>query len=120
MSIGRQLIKHVRDLAEKHPRFTYESAQWNGDCVYVEEGKPSCIIGQAASLAGVPIATLEQWDRRDDSSANSVVAEIGVHGTRVRGWLRRVQIAQDRGYTWAEAVKAADTNHPLFNARDYA
>src|SRR5690606_23458401 len=40
-----------------------ERAKDSGACRYVKNGEPCCVIGQYAYLTGVPIETLEEWDR---------------------------------------------------------
>lgn len=104
MSVTRQLIKHVRDLAEANPNYVYDQTP----CRYLVNKEPSCIIGQAAHKAGVELAELEAWDNsKADSTASCVLPRIGVDGPGL-DWLDRVQMAQDRGDPWGEAVAKAD------------
>ena len=127
MSITRQLIKHVRDLAEANPHFVYQKPidpDSNGvGCRYEVDGEGSCIIGQAAIKAGVPVELLRKWDNprgNYDSSSIGVVADtIEIEGMRPIAWLGDVQRHQDAGKSWGEAVRRADITVTLFNAKDY-
>lgn len=120
MSITRQLIKHVRDLAEENPTFVYQEPGEYGICMYQHDGVPACIIGQAFTRTGTPIEMLIEWDKlTGGKSVSDIAVDHGITSPRVRGWLARVQQGQDHGKTWRDAVRAADTQHPLFNARDY-
>ena len=95
------LIEKVRELARMHPGRV-------AACEYAVNGVPECIVGHALAAEG--------W---------SVDALVGAGGNRsalglwtgglLPGvseadalWLQRVQLFQDDGHTWADAVELAD------------
>jgi hypothetical protein len=39
-----------------------DNAQRPGDCMYVCDGQPCCVIGQYAHLKGVPVYVMNKWE----------------------------------------------------------
>lgn len=85
---------------------------YDDGCVYVRDGQPSCLIGTALALHGVPIGVLSGWDTAaavDDSKIFSIV-DAGlapfIDGDALRAF-RAAQKTQDGGKPWATALKAA-------------
>ena len=114
-----EVIQAVRDLANANPEFIYEAKNpsYRGQCFYVEDGKPSCIVGQALAKLGLTIDQLSLFDNEvtGDISAEAVGKVLGLNDI-TRTWLRDVQASQDAGLRWAAAVARADgTPVPLMD-----
>lgn len=116
--IGQRLIAIVRQKAAAAPDFVYNPPiEEKGTCVYVHDGKPSCLIGQALWGAGLIDASLEDSAYNTETSSPLIsgylsLIDIGINELT---WLRAVQYKQDTRATWADAVAYADSgdNDPL-------
>lgn len=108
-----KLIELIRAKAEAKPDFVYEPLAGAGignSCVYVDDGKPSCIVGHGAWDAGL-IGPEFQLSRHNSDGVIELLehlSTISEFSGADRAWLEAVQEAQDTGQTWAEAVKTAD------------
>lgn len=88
----------------------------HGDCLYVQHGKPGCIVGQALFKLGVPLARMTEYDTYgDDSGINQIiggdtfsddfVSNRSYEKTaEIVAKLQMIQRHQDDGATWGEAV----------------
>ncbi|MFE5290113.1 hypothetical protein ACFRAQ_34540 [Nocardia sp. NPDC056611] len=102
------LEREVRALAAEQPEFVYQRPNHRDGCVYVDNGCPSCLIGQAAARIGIPIAVLEDWDSADTTGIDAILTgDFGVDGARAE-WFAKVQAKQDDEYTWRQAIEYAD------------
>ncbi|MEV0759613.1 hypothetical protein [Nocardia sp. NPDC050435] len=106
------LTRAVRAVAAERPGHIYEVGDWEtgATCDYVRDGKPSCLIAQAAARIGIPLDVLQCWDAQSNSSIAIILEAmygIDIDAPEV-GWLRHVQFAQDKKEAWGEAVRAAD------------
>lgn len=119
MTIAAELIQEVRKIAEERPNFIY-SDQPNGThslCSYFgraigdEAGSP-CIVGQALKNLEVPMEVLREAEQEGKDSDISKVLDRGYVDIEYTGseamWLAKVQMKQDDGNSWAEAVEEAD------------
>jgi hypothetical protein len=104
MNDVEKLTQAVRELAFEYPNATYRSTDPRGACHYyrgvVENGPPEegCIMGHAARRADLS----ELVERmQTPEPIHHIMANCG-------GWLRCVQLGQDKGRTWGEAVRYAD------------
>ena len=83
------------------------------DCVYVYDGKGSCLLGRAMIRLGVSAERLsreEEWGTSPftfDQMPN-VITEWEFEPDAV-DWGGYVQNNQDRGWTWGTSVTGADT-----------
>lgn len=85
-------------------------------CLYERHGRPSCGVGRALALAGVPIDTLAEMDAMESSSINySGTADV-LRGAGVTLDTRAVEVfhvfqkMQDARYPWGTAyTHASDT-----------
>ena len=93
------LVEKVRALAAAHP---YRVAA----CVYEVNGVPECIIGHALAAEGWSVAALGEESRCVLALWRGALLP-GVSEADAQ-WLGLVQVFQDGGLTWAEAVKRAD------------
>jgi hypothetical protein len=108
--LGRddEVINAVTRLVEASPEFVYESPVETA-CVYVFDGAPSCLVGQAFAAVGVPLDTLEDFDINDDSglfastSASTVADNLGLT-ERTAFFLEAVQQRQDVQAPWKDAL----------------
>jgi hypothetical protein len=84
-----------------------------GDCVYVHDGAPSCIVGHLLARVGVPLERLSEADRAAYGGGLSagvllnVLSDEGVlrYDHDVSTLLADVQYYQDGGRTWKESVQ---------------
>lgn len=111
--LGQQLIAVVRRKVAEKPDYIYEQPVPERDtCLYVHDGKPSCLIGQALWEVGLIGADLETVDKRHNSDSITVLAQfLGIKGYLDEDellWLRRVQQQQDDRKPWGRAVAVAD------------
>lgn len=110
-----ELIELIRAKAAASPDFVYEPIPQgpivgNTTCVYVHDGKPSCIVGHGAWDSGLLGSSFESSRHNSDGVVElleslSIVAEFS-HADLA--WLEAVQEAQDTGQTWAESIRSAD------------
>jgi hypothetical protein len=77
----------------------------DGVCLYVNEGQPSCLVGMALVLHGVPVQRLEEINRVGAGALHDHFAEVvAASAAEV---FREAQTAQDSGATWGDALSAA-------------
>lgn len=113
MFTTEDIIEHVRALADEYPNMVYQ-ADAAGICSYrPNDSNPmGCIIGAALQWAGVRQADLVEWEGKN---ADEVILGLGIKsGDDHLAWLHTVQILQDRGKTWSQAVASADTEGPIW------
>lgn len=114
--LGQKIIAEVRKVAADKPGYVYP--QINGNCNYVRNGQPSCIVGQALWNVGL-INSESTIDDYGDSAIKNVVAledwplEVGEVN-----WLTEVQDKQDNGLEWGDAVSRADRYVSVFDDED--
>lgn len=120
---GQKLIAAVRKAAADNPDFIYPlAARYGsdgslvkfGNCMYVKDGCPSCIVGKGAWDLRLIDASFEFSD--DNSAAVDVLLSAldlydEVDGQEL-GWLMAVQKKQDNSTPWGEAVAEADGRYP--------
>lgn len=102
-------------VAECGEDFVYPSR--GGECVYVYNGKPDCIVGRFLASVGVPVERLAKADTVDlDGSiaAGDLLERLQQEGIAsadrfARNILQVVQVKQDGGHTWGEALDMALT-----------
>lgn len=78
-------------------------------CVYVNEGKPSCLVGHVLVRAGCQVDVLQRFD--DGVPAGVIhwhIPQVSGDAARV---LDAAQTSQDIGYTWGEALEAAKARY---------
>lgn len=115
-----QVIAAIRAVAAENPDKVYAlpdhmEPMYEGACNYVhtapdDEAKlsPGCLIGSALHRLGVPLETLAKVE---GSAAGSAIAELLPQitvGTRV--YANNVQMWQDDGRTWGQAVALNERN----------
>lgn len=79
-----------------------------GGCVYVRNGQPSCIVGTALAIAGVPAGDMN-YPRLGVIGLVGRLSGRGIAGfsSGATGVLREAQLAQDSGKPWGDALAAA-------------
>lgn len=118
-----KIVAEVRKLAEERPDHVYVSEVF-GQCSYVgaEIGRPNesggCIIGQALIRTGVSETELAEWETGahrawgPDSTVDMMQLDhpgwLGEPSEADMDWLLAVQGKQDRGDSWADAVRLTD------------
>lgn len=118
MTTATELIQEVRKIAAERPDFIYSNqgvdtnlCSYFGRAVGDESGSP-CIVGQA--LKNLEVNTEELWEVEHagkDSDIGTVLGRgyVDIECTGIEAmWLARVQMRQDDGLSWAEAVEEAD------------
>jgi hypothetical protein len=116
--IGQTIIDAVRKAAANNPSFVYSNPALSGMsgsfCVYVRDGKPSCIIGHALWDLGFIDSTFEKNCLNtvgvDDvlSSLPALLDESMLDPNEIQ-WLSHAQAGQDAEKPWADAVEWADS-----------
>lgn len=104
-----RFVGAVRRLAALQPDFEYVApvgGTGGSNCVYVHDGVPSCLVGQALVAVGHSAAELAKFDS-DQLDAETVLTELG-YGWRTAAWANEAQFAQDAGNRWRVAVRYAD------------
>lgn len=94
-------------VAERGEEYVYQPVWFPGrselSCVYVDQDEqPSCIVGMALTLHGIPAETLA---RVNDFAADCLPTEWVT--TEAAYILRHAQRLQDRGLAWGAAVRNA-------------
>jgi len=118
-----EVVAQVRRLAAENPDFVYEkvkskSSEDSPRCLYTHNGKGSCIVGQA--ILAVDDSLYSKLSDYDEGLIFGYSATLVVHdlypeefeqdqGEMYASWLNWVQRKQDDGWTWAQAVRYADT-----------
>lgn len=105
--------QEVRSLAEKNPDFVYVNPDPNRGCLYVYDGKPSCIVGQALSNLGVDLEFLQHLDTALDGGVGALEAlhtydEFEIDNNQSADLVSLVQHFQDSCVPWGQAVEAAE------------
>lgn len=112
------LVAAVREIAAESPNFVYTTptvpdGSLYADCVYVHEGRGSCLLGQAALKVGLIDASIENTELNtatfsrlciDLASLSGIVADKD----DLVDWLNNVQDYQDSAESWGFAVAEAD------------
>lgn len=96
----------VIPIANANPDFVYEPQSHS--CLYfTEDGAPSCIIGHAFAdeLQAAGIGWASEYN---DTGFRMLGLAYNRFTESAVSWLSTVQMAQDTGYTWEEAVEKAD------------
>lgn len=112
MEISLPLNEHMaihllREVVKGKEEFVYNPSYRT--CRYAEDGKPSCIVGQVAHLAGVDIETLNEWDVSLGALAAWPDGETSWFSPRAHRVLAAAQREQDTaGTTWGQALAQAD------------
>ena len=103
---GLDLKNEVIRIAQENPDFIYDIGVGE-QCVYIKDGKGSCLIGRALFNLGLIDASFEKSDRNDDGF-DFVAETLDLDIDReTLDFLERVQHRQDRGWTWGSAVDDA-------------
>ena len=106
------LLREV--IAEKGEDYVYDSPiEPRSRCLYVHDGQPGCIVGHVLHRAGVSVeglAGVEDWTPLD----HEVVPQFcGWAAEPALELLAAVQVEQDAGATWGEALRRAlETGDP--------
>lgn len=118
--LGEQLISIVRAKAAETPDYIYRPPTLNGACLYVHQGKPSCIIGHAlwevglidANLPGASSGSSVFHINEESIRTVAVDLELDLSIAEIN-WLAHVQGKQDRASSWGDAVASADAKFPV-------
>lgn len=117
---GQTLINIVRQKAAAEPDFVYVYPGETETCLYVHQGKPSCLIGQALFVTGLIDASLEKTPLNADICTTLFYhLELELDEDEI-SWLRAVQSKQDNGTAWADSVTWADRHGEVYRDEDAA
>lgn len=72
-------------------------------CVYVHDGKPSCLVGQILYRHGVSLESLAQYEF---SGAGVMTYQVTEAENDAVAFLDVMQYYQDSGQTWGNALEA--------------
>lgn len=104
-----QAIATLRELAQGNEDFVY--TKHDRACLYVHDGQPDCLVGQALHKLGVPLDALERIQDGDafETTAIDVVTDDAFELTdgAVRVF-KAAQAEQDNRQRWADALRAAE------------
>jgi hypothetical protein len=112
-------LELLEQVVEGHEDFVYRADERDEylvptvDCVYVEAGKPSCLVAQALHAGG---ATIGQLAEMDDSCEDSGIGSVDMpSGLLVTQGAREVfgvaQSSQDYGKPWGDCLNEAIEVH---------
>ena len=105
----QDIINEVRRLAADNPDYIYVSPGGSeySSCVYIHDGKGSCIVGRALVNNGFDP---EKVSQHEGLTADEMLVALGIKEETdfEQVWLDRVQTLQDSGTPWADAVEEAD------------
>lgn len=117
MITGEQIAQAIRDIAAERPDHVYVKGERTdgitAPCLYVRNGGPDCIVGQALWRLGVIDASLEGTPSNNQTAAGilgdlvrkEVVAPITNH---TLDWIMEVQMRQDKLRPWGECISSAN------------
>lgn len=104
--IGQKIIAEVRKVAAANPDYIYERVEGSPNCVYVRDGKPSCLIGHA--LWNLGLIDIHLPADLNYGGIHRLAPELNIWLDDAElTWLMSAQSAQDTRKTWAEAVEYA-------------
>lgn len=114
MITAEQAITALREVVAGNEDYVYQPPV-GSMCVYVHDGKPSCLVAQVLSKLGVGIDDLGRLDHKStdhfDSPVPVTAYRLSDHmpiEDRASGILGYAQSRQDLGETWGEALAAAE------------
>lgn len=115
MFSSEELEAKVREIAAEKPEHVYQRHEDDDSCLYVEEDaetgeytKPGCIFGKAFLSLGVSPDRLVTYNRRGISGIMPTLFPEVKSTNEQLSWRSVVQMRQDSGSTWSEAVRIAD------------
>lgn len=105
-----EALRHVVSSTPGGFDFVYTPPSDKDMCVYVRDGVPSCLVGQALAYLGVSIDVLEGLDTAcEGKSASADVLAVYYLTTDTAGRvLQTAQSVQDRQEPWGKALEAAE------------
>lgn len=123
---AKELIFDIVDAAgddyvyERLPVHRVEGIPDVGECRYVDNGKPSCLVGHVLFRAGAQVSDLEKLDNvgvgaeelssavytydDDDNVSAAITLDVSREAATM---LSRVQGMQDNGDSWGECARVA-------------
>jgi hypothetical protein len=104
-----KIMLTLHNVVAERPNYVYESDA-EGNCQYVRDGAPSCVVGHVLHRLGVPVTELSRYDTPYGGvDAMRVVGELVPSASwEVREALFKAQSVQDRQETWDAALVAAE------------
>ena len=113
MTTALQIAEKAIEIADQNPDYVYVSPinpdDDYADCVYVHDGKGSCLFGRA--LMGLGVADADYLDQNKDFRIKPLFWKMTSDGLvdftsddRLLSEMTIAQMAQDNHETWADAV----------------
>jgi hypothetical protein len=111
---GERVIEVLREVVAERPDYVYAApigvvTESSPTCFYVHgEGADAvcgCVVGAVLNRLGVPLETLAQ---HEGTPAQHVAETLLETDSDVISMLRRVQVAQDHGASWGDALARWD------------
>lgn len=106
---GATALRLLREVVAERPDYVYKPPQDMGVCVYVADGKPSCIVGHVLSRAGCTSDQLHSLDMIGAIDATWLDVdwlELTDEAIRILGTAQGVQDGQSE--PWSRALFAAE------------
>lgn len=111
-----QLIREVvAEAGADHVYLKHERAGIKGQCLYVWEGQPDCIVARVLHRHGVPVEELRRWEDIAAGDMHPIAGRMVTPGRKKVGnalmtpeaaqFLGRIQIHQDANTTWGVSVE---------------
>lgn len=111
-----QVYQTTREVVAEQPDYIYQNplghtaiSENSVACYYVHDDKPGCVVGAVLHRLGVPLKYLSD---REGLRGDQVALGLTNMSPDTAMFLRRVQIGQDRGLTWGDALGRAEMNTP--------
>lgn len=105
-----QVVEEVKRLAKEKPDFVYAIPEDAETCLYVFNGKGSCIVGQALINLGILAEDIAEHEGQPASDVMEDLLDDPNSGHNF--WLDQVQSEQDGRVPWGKAVETATEEHP--------
>lgn len=111
----------VPDVIKEVRRLAMESPSTIKGCYYFYNSEPHCIMGQALTNLGVSKDSIMVCSNQGKARVTQTLIRLGVNVTiDEEFWLNGLQLQQDQGIPWGDALRSTDYSNPLIaNNKEY-
>lgn len=103
----QQAIDYLNKAIIDKQDFVYSTPLGTAYCRYAHEDEPGCLVGNVFYAAGCSMEDLEAFDEIGDVMEVHYQSNLIKMSNDAARLLQRVQLLQDNGDSWGEAVKQA-------------